>query len=64
MWEGRLRTLYRSKIDFKNVGTHHWWVRNQWTQLLDSTGMFVDEAFTRVEGTLCYYYAKFEVRST
>ena len=55
--------LYRSRIDFLDVGTHNYWNLGEWTALLEGTGMFEDESFTREEGNLCFYLARFAVYS-
>jgi hypothetical protein len=60
-WEARLAVLYRSRIDFKDVGTHNWWNLEDWSWVLDGHKMFDDDSFTREEGNLCYYFAKFTV---
>ena len=60
-WEDQLEALYRSQVDFKNVGTHNWWTLKEWSGLLEVHQMFEDDSFTREEGNMCYYFAKFTV---
>jgi len=60
-WESRLRDLYNSHIDKANVGISHCWHLADWQFLMEKCGFHEDDSFTREEGNLCYYLAKFEV---
>lgn len=46
-WEAQLVALYKSRIDFKDVGTHNWWTLADWKWVLEEHGMFEDDSFTR-----------------
>ena len=60
-WAGKLEALYRSRIDFKDVGTHNYWKLGDWAWFLEAHGLLGgDEALTRADANACYYLSKFE----
>mmetsp|Transcript_20575 Transcript_20575/g.26759 ORF Transcript_20575/g.26759 Transcript_20575/m.26759 type:complete len:1083 (+) Transcript_20575:322-3570(+) len=60
-YEFKLEMLYKSKIDFKDVGHHHLWSLSMWHSLMDSADFYLDHSFTREDGNLCFYFSKFMV---
>ena len=57
----KLKELYDSKIDYKDVGTHNLWPLYNWIDVMEKSKFFEDDSFTREEGNLCFYYSMFEV---
>jgi hypothetical protein len=57
----KLRALYDSRIDYKDVGTHNLWDLSTWTDLMEHAVFFEDDSFSREESNLCFYFSKFEV---
>jgi hypothetical protein len=43
------------------LGGHPYWTLAEWCGLLESCKLFEDSSFSREEGNLCFYLAKFEV---
>jgi len=43
------------------TGGHSYWTLAEWVGLLESCKQFEDASFSREDGNLCFYLAKFEV---
>ena len=59
--EAKLKALFDSKIDYMDVGTHNFWELAHWKEIMEDSEFHFDDSFTRVEGNLCFYLAKFQV---
>jgi hypothetical protein len=58
-----LEALYKSRVRFKDVGTHNCWVLRDWQGMLEDARMFEDDSFTRSEAPLSLFALEGEAHS-